>query len=157
MISILVLSGLFWQAGTMEQLTHCFCALEQITQVVWEQLRRTMQMKAFRLNKYENYGKVLSLVPSAVPSCTGPWIAFRTKILIDELWKKTSVAFHLLNTLNQSNLYSLYSHAYFTQPQTLVRIRFLFTSDQLTQHKAHALSAKVFHLETRSKTQIKWV
>ena len=24
MISILVLSGLFWQAGTMEQLIHCF-------------------------------------------------------------------------------------------------------------------------------------
>ena len=34
MISILVLSGLFWQAGEMEQLIHCFCALEQITQVV---------------------------------------------------------------------------------------------------------------------------
>ena len=27
--------------------------------MVWEQLRRTMQMKAFRLNKYENCGKVL--------------------------------------------------------------------------------------------------
>ena len=60
MISILVLSGLFWQAGTMEQLIHCFCALEQITQLVLEQLRRTMQMKAFRLNKYENYGKVFT-------------------------------------------------------------------------------------------------
>ena len=32
MISILVFSGLFWQAGTMEQLIHCFCALEQVTQ-----------------------------------------------------------------------------------------------------------------------------
>ena len=34
MISILVFSGLFWQAGTTEQFIHCFCALEQITQVV---------------------------------------------------------------------------------------------------------------------------
>ena len=30
------------------------CALKQITEVVREQLRRTMQMKAFRLNEYEN-------------------------------------------------------------------------------------------------------
>ena len=59
-ISILVLSGMLSQAGTMEQLIHCFCALEQITQVVWEQLRRTMPMKTFRLNKHENYGKVLT-------------------------------------------------------------------------------------------------
>ena len=59
MISILVLSDLFWWAGTLEQLSHCSCVLKQITKVVWEQLRCTMQMKAFRLNKYENCGKVL--------------------------------------------------------------------------------------------------
>ena len=36
-------------------LGHCLCALKQITEVVVrEQLRRTMQMKAFRLNEYEN-------------------------------------------------------------------------------------------------------
>ena len=40
----------------MEQLGHCSCALKQITEVVGEQLRRTMQMKAFRLNEYENCG-----------------------------------------------------------------------------------------------------
>ena len=34
---------------------------------------------------------------------------------------------------------------------------FIFTSDQLTQRKAHALSAKVLRFETQSKTQSKWV
>ena len=63
-------------------------------------------------------------------------------------------AFRVNKYINYGNLYS---PAYFTEPQTLVRIRFLVASDQLTQHKAHALSAKVFHLETRSKTQIKRV
>ena len=62
-------------------------------------------------------------------------------------------AFRVNKYINYGNLYS----AYFTEPQTLVRIRFLVASDQLTQHKALALSAKVFHLETRSKTQIKRV
>ena len=38
------------------QLGHCLRALKQITKVVWEQLRRTMQMTAFRLNEYENCG-----------------------------------------------------------------------------------------------------
>ena len=52
------LGALFWQAGTMEQLRHCLCALKKMMEVVWEQLRRTMQIKAFRLNKYENSGKV---------------------------------------------------------------------------------------------------
>ena len=42
----------------MEQLCHCLCALKQITEVVGEQLRGTMQMKAFRLNKYDNCSKV---------------------------------------------------------------------------------------------------
>ena len=41
----------------MEQLSHCLCALKPNTEVASEQLRRTMQMKAFRLNKYENCGK----------------------------------------------------------------------------------------------------
>ena len=34
---------------------------------------------------------------------------------------------------------------------------FIFTSDQLTQQKAHALLAKVLRFETQSKTQSKWV
>ena len=38
---------------------HCLCALKPTTEVVWEQLRRTMQIKAFRLNEYENCGKIL--------------------------------------------------------------------------------------------------
>ena len=42
----------------MEQLSQRLCALKQITEVISEQLRRTMQMKAFRLNKYENCSKV---------------------------------------------------------------------------------------------------
>ena len=40
----------------MEQLNYCLCALKQITEVIREQLRRTIQMKAFRLNEYENCG-----------------------------------------------------------------------------------------------------
>ena len=31
------------------------------------------------------------------------------------------------------------------------------TSEQLTQRKAHALSAKVIHARTQSNTQYKWV
>ena len=42
----------------MEQLSQRLCALKQITEVISEQLRRTIQMKAFRLNKYENCSKV---------------------------------------------------------------------------------------------------
>ena len=34
---------------------------------------------------------------------------------------------------------------------------FIFTSDQLTQQKAHALLAKVLRFESQSKTQSKWV
>ena len=34
------------------------------------------------------------------------------------------------------------SHAYLIQTLTLVSIKFTLTSDQLTQRKAHALSAK---------------
>ena len=34
---------------------------------------------------------------------------------------------------------------------------FIFTSDQLTQRKAHALSAKILRFEAQSKTQSKWV
>ena len=33
MISILMLSGFVLEAGTMEQLSHCSCALKQITEV----------------------------------------------------------------------------------------------------------------------------
>ena len=54
-----MLSGLFWQTESMEKVSHCLCSLEQIAEVVWEQLRRTTQMKVFRLNKYENCGKIL--------------------------------------------------------------------------------------------------
>ena len=43
----------------MEQSGHCLCALKPIMVVVCEQLRRTLQMKAFRLNEYENCGQVL--------------------------------------------------------------------------------------------------
>ena len=32
-LSILVLSGLFWWAGIMEQSGHCLCALKQIMEV----------------------------------------------------------------------------------------------------------------------------
>ena len=46
----------------MEQLNHCLCELKQITEVVSEQLRRTMQMMAFRLNKYENCSEVLNIL-----------------------------------------------------------------------------------------------
>ena len=45
----------------MEQSDHCLCTLTQITEVVWEQLRYTMQMKAFRPNEYENCNKVNTL------------------------------------------------------------------------------------------------
>ena len=34
------------------------------------------------------------------------------------------------------------------------KYRFIFTSDQLTQWKAQALSAKVLRFETQSKTQL---
>ena len=46
----------------MKQLSHCLCELKQITEAVSEQLRRIMQMKAFRLNKYESCGKVLNIL-----------------------------------------------------------------------------------------------
>ena len=42
--------------GTFKSLFVCTKANSE---VVWEQLRRTMQIKAFRLNKYEDCGKVL--------------------------------------------------------------------------------------------------
>ena len=40
---------------------------------------------------------------------------------------------------------------------SLGKYSFIFTSDQLTQEKAHALLAKVLRFETQSKTQSKWV
>ena len=51
----------------------------------------------------------------------------------------------------------MHSHAFLAQPYTLVSIRFIFSLDQLTQRKAHALPAKVLRFETQSKTQSKWV
>ena len=51
--------------GTIKSLFVCTEA--NYREVVWEQLRHTMQMKAFRLNKYENNGKVLKYFdPSAL-------------------------------------------------------------------------------------------
>ena len=37
------------------------------------------------------------------------------------------------------------------------KVRFLFTSEQLTERNAHAHSAKVLRLKTQSNTQFKWV
>ena len=54
-------------------------------------------------------------------------------------------------------VYNLHSHAYLTQPLDFGKYSFIFTSDQLTQQKAHALLAKVLRFETQSKTQSKWV
>ena len=100
-------------------------------------------MKAFRLNKYEKYGKVLTYFDLFVL-----YLAVRSlNCILNQKFLKMSYEKTCDSPFKDFQIkliYTLYSHAYFTQPQTLVRIRFLFASDQLTQHKAHALSAEVF-------------
>ena len=86
-------------------MSHCLCTLKQITRWFESSCEVPLQMKAFRLNKCENYG-IKNCMSSTLKD-----ISCQKKNNFSE-----SVEFQLL-------LFLPNSHAYLTQALTLVSIR----------------------------------
>ena len=83
-----------------------------------------------------------------------PWeLGFRIEINIFASWLSLKLKFHVPEWFC---LYAAFS-CLFDPALDFGKYSFIFTSDQLTQQKAHALLAEVLRFETQSKTQSKWV